>query len=228
MAANAPGPETSGCFPPDTDSSLRHAQRIAPAAAAPERPRIVQRLQRRHLNVRELQAEEPPARPQHPPRLGQHRRLVGAVAQPEGDRNAIHRPIRQRQPLGIGDHQRDVADQARRSARDRAPPPSIDALTSVSSTGPPPRSSQASPTSPVPAARSSSMCRGRGIQRRDQHALPRAMNAQRHQVVHQVVARRDAVEHRAHQAALGRTRHAAEAEIGGLGRCGVVAHARHL
>ena len=47
------------------------------------------------------------------------------------------------------------------------------------------------------------------------------MNAERHQVVHQIVAWRDAVEHLTHQAALCRARNAAESEIGGVARAGL-------
>ena len=48
----------------------------------------------------------------------------------------------------------------------------------------------------------------------DHLALPPAVDAGAHQVVHQVVAVGDAVEHRAHQRRLCRFRDAAEAEIG--------------
>ena len=199
----SPGPETSGCSPPDSDSSPASRATSAPSTRQhPERPRVVQRLQRRHLHVRELQAEEPPARPQHPPRLGQHRRLVGAVAQPERDRHAIHRAIRQRQPFGIGDQQRRTADQPARQRPIARHLAASTALTSLSSTGPPPCSQPAEARHRrCPPARSSSVRRGRGSSAVTKHVLPRAMNAQRHQVVHQVVARRDAVEHRAHHAA---------------------------
>ncbi len=67
--------------------------------------------------------------------------------------------------------------------------------------------------------------RGPRIERGDKDALPCTVDAERHQVVHQVVARRHAVEDRAHQARLLRFRHAAVAEIGGPGAHRVVAHA---
>ena len=72
--------------------------------------------------------------------------------------------------------------------------------------------------SPVPPARSSSVRRGRGIERGDEDPLPGPVDAERHQVVHQVVARRHAVEHGAHHAGFFAARGTAEAEIGGLGR----------
>ena len=66
--------------------------------------------------------------------------------------------------------------------------------------GPPPRASQPKLTSPVPPARSSSVPPRPRIERgRRRRRFQTPMDAERHQVVHQVVARRDAVEHRAHQ-----------------------------
>ena len=42
----------------------------------------------------------------------QDRRLVGAIAQTEGDRDPLDAAVRQWQRLGVGDHQADVASQA--------------------------------------------------------------------------------------------------------------------
>ena len=78
--------------------------------------------------------------------------------------------------------------------------------------------------SPVPPARSSRVRPGRGSSRGDEVALPDPVDAERHQVVHQVVARRHAVEHRAHQggfSAAGTWRKPKSA-VG----VGLVAHAR--
>ena len=58
------------------------------------------------------------------------------------------------------------------------------------------------------------------VQRGEEDVLPGTVDAQRHQVVHQVVARRHAVEHRAHHAGFLVPRDLAEAEIGGGGRAG--------
>jgi hypothetical protein len=52
------------------------------------------------------------------------------------------------------------------------------------------------------------------INRGDQHALPGPMQAKRHQIVHQVVARRHAVEDVVDQRLLVRKRHLARAEMG--------------
>ena len=166
----SPGPGRCGCSRPGSDSSPHRPRPLRPAAAAPERPRVVQRLQRRHLHVRELQAEEPPARPQHAPRLGQHRRLVGAVAQAERDRHAIHRTVRQRQPLGIGDQQATRRRSAARdSARSRATS-SIDALTSLSThRAAALLAASASPISPVPAGKVQQHAPRARDQRRDEH-----------------------------------------------------------
>jgi len=52
------------------------------------------------------------------------------------------------------------------------------------------------------------------IERGDQRILPGPMQAERHEIVHQVVARRDAVEHVVDQRLLVRKRHLARAEMG--------------
>ena len=54
----------------------------------------------------------------------------------------------------------------------------------------------------------------RRIDRRDQRVLPGAMQPARHQVVHQVVAPRHAVEHVVDQRLLVAERHLPEAEMG--------------
>ena len=73
---------------------------------------------------------------------------------------------------------------------------------------------KASARSPVPPAMSSTCWPGAHV--RDQHGvgLPGAMQAHRHQVVHQVVARRDRVEHAAHAARLLALVDRLEAEVG--------------
>ena len=113
------------------------------------------------------------------------------------------------------------ASSPRAIARSR-PTPSMAALMSDRIAGPPPRFSQPKVISPVPPARSSSVRLRPRVQGGDEIALPDPVHAERHQVVHQVVARRHAVEHRAHQSASSAARHGAEAEIDGLS-AGVVA-----
>ena len=60
--------------------------------------------------------------------------------------------------------------------------------------------------------------------RRDQRVLPGAVQPARHQVVHQVVAPRDRVEHVVDQRLLVVERHLAEAEMG-VGACATIARA---
>ncbi len=58
----------------------------------------------------------------------------------------------------------------------------------------------------------------RRIERRDHDVLPDPVQARRHQVVHQVVARRHAVKHVVHQRLLVAQGHVPEAKMGGLVR----------
>ena len=60
----------------------------------------------------------------------------------------------------------------------------------------------------------------RRVHRRHQHVLPGAMQAGRHQVVHQVVAAGDRMEHVVDQRLLVAKRHVTEAEMGVVGHAG--------
>ena len=71
--------------------------------------------------------------------------------------------------------------------------------------------------SPVPPARSSTRSPGFTCAVADEVALPHPVDAERHQVVHQVVLAGDRREHLADQLLLVAGRHFAEAEMGGAG-----------
>ena len=115
-----------------------------------------------------------------------------------------------------------VSANPRAAARSR-PTASMSALMSqtVARVPSPPAAITRNATSPVPPAMSSNAERPvpRRIDRGDQRILPGAMQAERHQVVHQVVAAGDAVEHVVDQRLLVRKRHFPRAELGGVCHC---------
>jgi hypothetical protein len=90
-------------------------------------------------------------------------------------------------------------------------------LMSLATTSPPAPTASASSAamSPVPEAQVQHARALAHAARADELALPQAMHAERHQVVHQVVSGRDRAEHLADQARLLVGRDRAEAEIGG-------------
>ena len=73
---------------------------------------------------------------------------------------------------------------------------------SVRNAGPPPRVQPAEADVAGAAGEIEQHVRRPRVQGGDENLLPGPMDAQRHQVVHQVIARGDAVEHRAHHAGL--------------------------
>ena len=201
MSAKVSWSGTSGCFRPDNDSSPRRVRYGARASAA--------RGMTRHRRVAAAPPPEPGRTPgrDRPPglryaaRLSEHRRLVGAVAQTERDRHAVNQPIRQRQVFGVSDQQRRLRDEPARQgtiARDLQHRRVDVAQQQRTAALLQPREADVA----GPARKVQQHAPRAGIQRRHQHAFPRTMDAQRHQVVHQVVAWCNAVEYRAHHAAL--------------------------
>src|SRR5262249_17084124 len=73
---------------------------------------VIEPRQRRQRDMTELQAQEAAARLQHAPRLGQGARDAGDVAQAEGDRVGIERPVRERQRLGAATDPLQAGDDA--------------------------------------------------------------------------------------------------------------------
>ena len=122
----SPGRGRCGCSRRDSGSC-----RASPATSRPEprqhaeRPGVVQRLQRGDLHAGEFEAEEPPAGPQHAPRLAQHGGLVGAVAQAEGDETRSTQRSGSGSASRVGDQRRRAGRPARARAPGRAPTASI-------------------------------------------------------------------------------------------------------
>ncbi len=202
----SPDPGTCGCSRPGTDSSPRRRATHRPeASAAPERPGVVERLQRRRpapartpgrRTARPASARAAPRAA--PPALSVQLRRPNAIETRSTHAIRQRQASRHRRPparLTVGQRSRVQRPIARR-------PPAWRRLMSVSSTGPPPRSQPAeADVARCPPARSSSVSpRPRIAAPSTKMLLPGAMDTQRHQVVHQVVARRDAVEHGAHHA----------------------------
>ena len=181
-----------------------------------EGPGVVERRQRRDLDPAELQAVEAPAGPQHPPRLAQHRRLVGAIAQAEGDGDLLHAAIRQRDMLRIG---ADEGEAGRQAALQRPPLRHLQhGGVDVRQDGPPRPCLQCAEGDIAGPARQieQRLPRG-GPDRGDEGRFPGPVQAERHEVVHQVVARRHAVENLPHHAGLLGAGHGAVAEVDGFG-----------
>ena len=186
-----------------------------------ERIGVVNAVQHRQIDARKFEAEKPPAMLQHP--MGFSERPLDArhVADAEGDRISVVTPIRQRQSLCIGfDKGHAIVEAAfARALRSDAQHVGVDV-------GDRHRGLRAAcPRNPECdiscAARNVEMgerTRGRGMRLGDENVLPYAVQAEGHQIVHQVVAVGDPVEHVVHQALLFIQRHDALAKMRCVGR----------
>ena len=164
---------------------------------------IVEGTHQRQRRLREFEHQQPAARPQHPRHGGQGRRLVGDVAQPEADAHAVEAARREGQALGVGLYEAHVAaharvEQPRAAALEHAriDVRHHDAAVRAHLRGEGAREiagAGGDVQAPVPGAQTALL---------DREALPQPMRAQRHQVVHQVVAIGDGIEHAAHALAL--------------------------
>ena len=186
-----------------------------------ERIGVVNAVQHREIDARKFEAEKPSTASQHPMRLSERSLDARHVADAEGDGVGVEPPIRQRQSLRIGFDKRhpiieaassralrsdaqhigvDVGDRHRglRAARARDPECDVSRATCDVEMGEGPR--------------------GRGMRLCDENVLPHAVQAERHQVVHQIVSIRDPVEHAVHQALLFIQRYDAFAEMRLIGR----------
>ena len=160
---------------------------------------------------------KPSADFEHAIGLGQRRLDARHVADAERDGGGIETAIPERQRLGIGFGERDgVAESACRGAlaadREHIGVDVADRRAAFRAAGLTMRMAM----SPVPPATSTS-ANGpvlRRVDSGDQRILPGAMQPERHQVVHQIVAARDAAEDVVDQRLLVRKRHLARAEIG--------------
>src|SRR5579875_3329791 len=187
---------------------------------------IVERLQRRDHGGGEFEGEKAASGLQDAPRLGERRRDPRDIAQPEGDRVKIETAIGERQPLGVGDEPYDAREYA---AVERAGAPNRQhSLADIADDGAAAafrRQSRQCPQRDIAGAAGDvdeALARPRP-QGGHHLSLPQAMDAAAHQIVHQIVAERHAVEQRAHPRRLFRLGNAAEAEIG-LRACVVAVH----
>ena len=146
----------------------------------------------------ELEAQEPAATLQHAPHLGQRRLDPRHVADAEGDRDGVDAAVGERQRLGIALHEvHPVAELAGGRAL-LADGQHVGLMSSTVTDRPSPAASMARKAmSPVPPATSSSAALRPPLRQRQpahQRCLPGAVQAARHEVVHEVVAAGDAVE----------------------------------
>ena len=82
-----------------------------------ERIELVQRIEPRHVDVGEFEAQEAPAEPQHAVHLLQRHVDARHVADAERDRHRVEAPVRKRQRLGIGvDERHDIVERLRERA----------------------------------------------------------------------------------------------------------------
>ncbi|MNV08124.1 hypothetical protein D3C71_985830 [compost metagenome] len=186
---------------------------------------IVDRLEPVGGNLGELQHARLAADLEHAVHLAQAGVLVGHVAQAEGDGHQVEAGIGERQRLGIALHVLQALDQApvhQAVAADRehaGVDVAQDHLALLTHALLDQRGDVAGATGQVQHAVARLHLRGGYVV-----ALPRPVDAQAHQVVHQVVAARDRGEHFAHQLLLVLRSDIAEAEMGGASLVGGFAH----
>ena len=164
----------------------------------------------------EFEAEEPPARLQHAARLGERALDVGDVAQAEGDRVEVDAAVGKGQRLGIAAQPLDPREDAvvdRAGAADLehllidVADDDVAALLWIE-----PLQRAAGDVAGAAGDIDQQLARPRR-EPGDHLVLPPAVDAGAHQIVHQIVAAGDAVEHPAHQRRLFRRGDPAKAEI---------------
>ena len=188
----------------------------------PEREQVIEPIEPGHVDGGKFQAQEAPAGPQHA--IGFLERAIDPrhVADAEGDRVAVEAAVGEGQLLGVAlDKRHAVVEMAFGGAvaADREHV-GID----VADGGAETRAGRfrGAEGNVAGAAGDVEQCVGavalRRVERVDHDVLPDAVQASRHQVVHQVVALCHAVKHVVHQRLLLVQRHVAEAKMGGLVR----------
>ncbi len=160
---------------------------------------VVQAAERRAHGLGKLQHQQLPAGLEHLRHGGQCCRLVGHISQSKTDSHTVKAVRRERQPLGVGLHVVDIADY---TAIDQT-------LTAARQHGGVDIRDQHQTVAPDLFGQSHGQITGAagdvkrptaGLQSRQRQceALPQAVRAAGHQIVHQVVAIGDRIEHRAH------------------------------
>ena len=174
----------------------------------------VVRLAQRLGHLRELQHQQPAAGTQHAVHLGQRLVLVGHVAQAEGHADQVEGAVLVGQRLGVaevgGQHQALVDQALAAGAQHRLVDVGVhDHAALADLLGEQPRHVAGAAGDVQHAVARLEVGHGQRV------ALPGAVQAHRHQVVHDVVARSDRVEHAAHAPSLGGLVDGLEAEMGG-------------
>src|SRR5271154_769040 len=185
---------------------------------------FIERIKPGRFHVREFETEEPPARLQHTPRLGERLFDMRHVADTESDRVGVHGLIGDRQFLGIATDPGDGAlAHLLRTAHALIQHGSVDIADRDL------RFAAARPRKLGDAegdvARAAGNIEDRlprlRIEPFDHGVFPQPMDAARHQIVHRVVARGDRGKDLAHECFFFLFRYVAEAETGGgIGRHG--------
>ena len=188
-----------------------------------ERVGVVGPIENRQVDLRELEAQEPSAPPENAKGLGERLLDPGHVADAEGDRIGVECAVAEGQVLGVGlDERHAVLEPASLGAFGAdAQHVGVDVGDGHAGLAAPrPRDAEGDVAG---AAGDIEMGERAGRRRMDlggQDVLPDAMQAERHQVVHHVVAVGDLVEHRVHETLLLRQPHLAFAKMRVLGACG--------
>src|SRR5690349_5735240 len=183
-----------------------------------ERVEIVELAEQLALHARELQYQRATAGLEHATDVGQRLVLVGDVAQAEGHGHGIEGVVREGQALGVELGPAQAADQAAvgQPVAPDAEHGGVDVahhhLALVADYRLEQRGDVAGAAGQIQHAVAAAHAADR-----HEMALPQAVDAERHQVVHQVVAARDRGEYLADQLLLLADRDVAETEMGGLG-----------
>ena len=181
-------------------------------------------------HLAELQAEEAPAGPQHPARLGQGLVDLGDIAQAEGDGIGIDAAVGQGQGLGIPRHPVDPGNDSPVDGPVAAHRQHGRGQVADDDPGARPRLCQETLGDIAgPAGDIEQELARPGRQPVDHGRLPEPVDAPGHQVVHEVVAPGDALENAAHQLRLLRCLDAAVAEPGLVAfQCGITLHGGNI
>ncbi len=188
-----------------------------------ERVSVVGPVEHRQVDLRKLETKESSAAPEHAESLGERLFDPGHVADAEGDRVGVESPVAEGQVLRIGLDERHAVFEPASLGAFGADAQHVGVDVGDSDTGlaaSRPRDAEGDVSGAPRDVQMAERTRRRRMDLGGQNVLPDAMQAERHQVVHHVVAVGDPVEHRVHQALLLRQAHLAFAKMRVLGACG--------
>ncbi len=188
-----------------------------------ERVSVVGSIEDRQVDLRELEAQELSAVPEHAEGLRERLLDPGDVADAEGDRVGVESAVAEGQVLGVGLDERHTVFEAASFGPfgPNAQHVGVDVGDRHAGLAPPrPRDAEGDVAGAACDVQMVEWARRRRTDLGGQNVLPDAMQAERHQIVHHVVAVGDLVEHRVHQTLLLRQAHLALAKMRVLGAWG--------